>query len=312
MKYCIAIFMLTCALLFANEPDDFLHIEAISSLEQATVGQVIEYKVSITGESLKDVKIVVPEKQEVFPSKEEDETKTKDVDSIVPIYIIDSVKKNDSSDDKKQTITITMTISFYRVGSWFLPEIDITGDDGIKAGYNIPTVSITALNPNFEFQEAEAPLDAKRNYFRLAILIIAILALAFFIVRWLLKREKKPVVETIDEKPIDVFMRELDLLNGPTLIEQGKIDEYTFGVSEIFRRFLSSRFSFDAAEMTSSELQRYMDKILRTPKYMEIINDVADLLNLWDLAKFAEFMPAKETMLQSHEKIIKTAKRLAW
>jgi hypothetical protein len=36
-----------------------------------------------------------------------------------------------------------------------------------------------------------------------------------------------------------------------------------------------------------------------------------DSFNLWDLAKFAEFMPSRETLIASHDGIITLARRLA-
>lgn len=299
--------MVFASLLSAAEPEGFLAIDATIGREEAAVGQSVDYKIRITGENLSDVNISLPDKRQVYADTGGEEANGQ---AIVPIYIIDSAKKEENFDSPTQTVLITMDVRFYQPGTWMLPEVDITGADGIKAGYRIPSVTVSALNPSGEFQESEPPLQAPGSNMRIFVFVLLLLALAvLFVILW--RRRKKNTEAVIPpESPFDIFMNELEQLDGITLIKQGKIEEYTFGISNIFRRFLSGQFMFEAAEMTSGELSRHLVRVFRSARYAGLADEITDQFKLWDLAKFAEFMPTEDTMLRSHENIIKIVKRL--
>ena len=287
-----------CFPVYSDEQNSFLKIDAVVDPPSASVGSRIEYTVTVAGDNLDGVETEPLEKRELY---------LEDVSKEVPLYIVNSAAKNSSHG----LITVRVIISFYHPGTWSLPEIKIYGADKIRIGYNVPEVNITAVNEQGEFVELEEPFDSGVSYRKLFLFFVLLTALCLF-VYWLwrrLKKTKKLISPAAD--PFDLFLDELNGFGDNRFIHEGKIDEYAFGVSIIFRRFLSRRFGFDAAEMTTGEIRAHLSEILWTREYVMFLDDITRQFDLWDLSKFAEFTPDKSVMLRSHDDMIKAAKKLA-
>jgi hypothetical protein len=91
--------------------------------------------------------------------------------------------------------------------------------------------------------------------------VIAGLALAALLVAlyflWKKWQSASPAITSSPEKqllPHELAMRELDALRAQGLLESGKIQEYFFGLSEIFRRYLVTRYNFPALDWTTEEI----------------------------------------------------------
>ncbi len=299
-------------------------IKAAVLPEKATVGTVLEYKVTIAGKGLSGITIVPPEKREVYPEKKKDQAPPRkegedgeaDEDSAqyVPLYVIHTIKKDDRSDKTMTDITVTMQMSFYRPGTWQLPDVEIRGADGITIGYNAPTVTIGALNEKSEYQEIEPPLSLGGNWWRLVILILvlAVLAIAgFFAWQYIRKRIEERRAAPVLVPPIDIFMKEIEQFNGDGLIDEGKIEEFVFGISLIFRKFLSLQFSFDAAEMTTHEIEKKIKRVFPKNIHDAYAGQILVSFNLWDLSKFAEFTPTPELLHASLGRTVDLAKNIS-
>ncbi len=316
----IFMFFLSCAAMAGNDAP-VPEISASVSPAKSTVGSLIEYRIAVTGKASPAPTIVPPEQREYFPDaktgpeKEGGDGETEgDPSRYVPLYVIHSVKKEDRSDQEMTDITVAVQISFYRPGTWALPDIEIRGADGMLMGYATPRVEISATNEKGEFQEIEPPLELSGNHRRLVILVLALAALAtvaFFAWRRIRRKldERRSVIVVVP--PIETFLKEIEALGGPELIEDGRVEEFVFGISMIFRKFLSSRFRFDATEMTSHEIERKIRKALPRSLYLRSHDEIMENLNLWDLSKFAEFTPAKERLHASLAKTVELAERLS-
>ncbi|MBN2159213.1 MAG: hypothetical protein JW807_07445 [Spirochaetes bacterium] len=324
--------MLLCAVAFvlwlcaaykatAAEPPK---IKAVVKPDKATVGSILDYRVNVAGMNIGTIEIVPPEKRECYPEpKKEEQAKKKsdrgedaeeDPAHYVPLYIIHSVKKDDRSDKSMTDITVSMQLSFYRPGTWALPDIEIRGADGIAIGYKVPTVEILAVNEKGEYQEIEPPLSLGGNYWRLAFLAMGLIALgvaAFFAYRYIRRVWEERRAAPIVIPPIETFMSDLEKFNGDRLIDEGKIEEFVFGISMIFRKFLSSQFGFDATDMTTYEIERKIMKVFPRSLYDRHAGDIVQGLNLWDLSKFAEFTPSGDMLRASLAKTIELAKNLS-
>ncbi len=299
-------------------------IKATVTPEKATVGSMLVYRVTIAGKGLSGITFVPPEKREVYPEKKkvqasqrkegEEGEAGEDPAQYVPIYVIHTIKKDDRSDRTMTDITVTMQISFYRPGTWQLPDVEIKGADGVSIGYKVPSVTVGAVNEKGEFQEIEPPLALGGNWWRLVILILvaAVLAVAgFFAWRYMRKMLEARRAAPVIVPPIDIFMKEIEHFNGDRLIDEGRIDEFVFGISLIFRKFLSLQFSFDAAEMTTHEIQRKIKKVFPRNIHDAYAGQIMDAFNLWDLSKFAEFTPTPELLHASLGRTVDLAKTIA-
>ncbi|MDR3238166.1 MAG: hypothetical protein LBT84_06660 [Spirochaetia bacterium] len=290
--------LLTFFLASAGESNDFLKIEGKVNRTTVTAGETVEYTVTVAGTNLEDVDLRLPEERGLYIK-----------DEPVPVYIISSASKEPA----EGALAAAINISFYRPGTWRLPELEIYGSDKIRVTYNVPEITVAPSNENGEFAEAEPPFEIGGNYTRIAWLIAGglLAAVAVFFIWRYVKKKRESRAASAPVNPFDLFTRELEEMGGGALIDEGKIDEYAFGISVIFRRFLSRRFGFDAAEMTTGEIRSHLSKAFRSSDHAPLLNEVIAQFDLWDLSKFAEFTPAASTMLQSHSNIIQTAKRLA-
>ncbi|MBP7738759.1 MAG: DUF4381 domain-containing protein [Spirochaetes bacterium] len=298
-------------------------IRATVTPEKATVGTILVYKVTIAGKDLGGITIVPPEKREVFPEKkkaqaipkkEGEEEAEEDPAQYVPLYVIHSIKKDDRSDKAMTDITVTMQISFYRPGAWQLPDVEIKGSDGIAIGYKTPSVTIGAVNEKGEFEEVEPPLALGGNWWRLVILILVLAVLGvvgFFAWRHIRKRIEERRTAPVIVPPIDIFLKEIEQFNGDRLIEDGRIEDFVFGISMIFRKYLSLQFHFDAAEMTTYEIEKKIKKVFPRNIHDAHAAQIMDGFNLWDLSKFAEFTPSPEHLRASLGKTVDVAKKIS-
>ncbi len=328
MKPVLATLAAVMLMAAAPEPGDQAapEIKATVRPEKATVGALLDYKINITGRGLAGMGIVPPEKREFYLEQKEAKQKKaeegaegaegeqEDPAKYVPLYIIHSVKKEDRSDRTMTDIIVTMQLSYYHPGTWQLPDVDIKGADGIAIGYQVPKIEIQAVNEKGEFQEIEPPLKLSGNYWRLAFLVLGLAAFGaatFFIGRraWALYQERKNAPVIIP--PIVTFMNEVERFGGDRLIDEGRTDEFVFGISMIFRSFLSAQFRFDATDMTTYEIEKKIRKVFPRGLYDGCSGDIMRNFNLWDLSKFAEFAPTKEQLHASLAETIRLARTIS-
>jgi hypothetical protein len=290
-------------------------IRAAVSAEKATVGDEIEYEVKITGDGSDALNITVPGKKNYYPPEKDDPKKNssgndKNPSSNVPVYSINDAKKYRVVKGGSG-IRVSMKLSYYRPGRHQLPEIDIRDGDGTKVGYRIPEIEVNEINREGTFQEIDPPLDLGGNYYRIILAVLglaAACAIAFFAYRYFKRRKEQSVPPPARVPPIDVFRRQMDEFNGMKLIEDGMAAKYAFGISMIFRGYLSLQMSFDAMDMTSDEI---LKTVASRPGWRKFLDDMSSCFSLWDLSKYAEFSPSRETMIGNMESAVRLAERIS-
>lgn len=313
--------LLTLPAVSAGKGD--LRISAGVKPKETTVGSSMEYRVSIAGDDLSKVEILLPEKREFFPpEKKEEKKKGKKKDageqdsdeenpsSFVPLYVIHSARKEDSSEKDLSYVTVIMRLSYFRPGTYQLPLIEIKGADKISVAYKIPTVTVKPLNKEGQLSEIEPPLDLGGNYTRLILIIAATVLLTLlgvFVYRYVKRRREEAAAVEVVIPPIEIFRSELKKLKGEKLIAADRVEEYIVGISTIFRRYLSGVLDFDAMEMTTDEVNRTLKKLKRRHNLDPYHDVIMSAFNLWDLSKFAEFTPSKEILSEN----LKTTSSLA-
>ncbi len=293
-------------------------VKAVVKPETATVGSVVQYRLNLAGEGLDDITILLPEDREYYPEREDDKKKNdgdeeKKPSESVPLYIIHNAKKNDNSSDTMTDITVVLEISYYRPGKYELPVIEIRGEDTIPIGYEVPVIEIRELNTKGELEQIEPPLELGGNYTRLILLLIGTavataLGIALFL--YLRKRRQEKLDAPLIVPAIELFHKDLKKFKGDKLIEAGKVEEYVFGISQIFRRYLSRQFGFDAMEMTSYEIEKALSHYMAPELLGKYGDRVTKYFDLWDLSKFAEFTPSREILMENLKNTGKTAEEL--
>jgi hypothetical protein len=294
-------------------------IKAVVNPDRATLGEPLTFQVNIAGRGSGGITVIPPKDREYYPDKKikiprktgESGEAQPDPSNFIPLYVIHSIKKNDRTDNAIIDISVTIQISYYRPGTYALPEVEIRGADGISIGYKVPTVEIRPVNEKGDFQDIEPPLSLGGNYTRLALLILGMIGFAivgFVGFRYFKKLydEKKPAPAAAP--PIEIFLKEIETFGGGALIDGGRVEEFVFGISMIFRKFLSLQFGFDAIDMTTYEIEKNLRKMFTQHMYDRHFNMIMRSLNLWDLSKFAEFSPSRETLHADLEKTVSLAK----
>ncbi len=299
-----------------------ISLNASATPEKGTVGQPITYTLTISGIDPGTLKITLPEKKIVYPDKRNSENKDnknsdeseKSSEEFVPLYIIGSASRDDSDAAGIKQVNIKILLSYYRPGNYKLPEIKISGSDGIVIGYNIPSVTIEETNKEGKLEEVEPPVSLSGNYTRIVWIIaglIILAAAAFMLFRYFKKRKKIPVIELPQIPPIEIFLNEVETLKLREHILDGKINEYVFDISIIFRRYLSSMLDFDAAEMTTDEIALNIKKFMPHELYSVFGDEIIKNMRLWDYSKFAEFAPSTELLLNNLDAAVSVAKKIS-
>ncbi len=304
-------------LLYGQENAEQLKISAAVMPEQVYAGQTVEYRIDLEGNRLSELEIELPEPGKIFPDQvKKDSSQAASGKEVpeqdpVPLFVIESSAEDCGQAVSHQTEekrSFAVKISCYRPGIWKLPELKISGSDGIVTGYKIPEIRVNAVNPEGSFAEIEPPLMPENSYFRLILLVLGAAALAAAAVILILCfRKKSKKVLLAEVHPLEDFLMEAEKIRAGCLTEKFIPAEYCFDISMAFRRLLSFVMKADTVEMTTDEISRILKKKFHGN---EETQQIMALFELWDLSKFAEFSPSEDTMLAGHDTAVRTARRL--
>jgi len=117
---------------------------------------------------------------------------------------------------------------------------------------------------------------------------------------WKYRKQRKPPVAP--KTPLEIALGKLNDLVNSRMLENGQIRRFYFGLSDIFREFIEKEVKITAQEATLEEL-RPMIRDCRELKPEEK-SDALWLLELADMAKFAQYAPPKDDIIRS----VKTAR----
>lgn len=290
-------------------------INAVADPVKTTVGTPLVYTLKITFPLSSELKVALPEEKLYYPPDSpgaaENAAKRLPAHSV-PLYGVQSADKKEETRGTDKTITVQVTLSYYRPGAHNLPELGIFDAEGIRVGYRVPSVTIDAVNPEGKFNEIEGPLALRGNYYRIMIiagcLAVAAAAILLAVRRYRGKNNMRPDTAS-PRNPLQVFMEGMDELRR--FAAEGRAAEYSEAVSLRFRRYLSARFGIEAMEMTAAEILRFLDGVMPPGGYMRQGRSPESLLRLWDLSKFAEFAPPPDALRANLDATAELARRLS-
>jgi len=293
-------------------------IDSALSTEKVRVGDTLTYAITLKGSGLEAIKSILPEVRDYYPEAEtaagpavkgRDGKTEETLKEPVPLYRVKSALRETGPDG---SVSIKVVMTYLRTGTYTLPEVKITGDDGLAIGYRVPSVTIIETNKEGKFEEIEGPIEPPSDYkailfTMLLILLLCAIAVAagYFLYNYIKKRRVKAVPE-IQVSPYEQFLIDLKGMKPEGLIDSGDVRQYAFDMSITFRRFISARFGFDAAEMTTDEIRRSLKRFMPPVLYREHGDEIMRCMDLWDISKFAEFTPSAE-MLHENLRSVKGA-----
>ncbi len=289
-----------------------VHLQSVDSAvtpDRARVCDPFTHAVTLRGTGLDKLKIVLPETKSYFPEPEDKKKKSADKtdndENMPPLYAVKSAELIPGRDADSETLTAKLIILYMKPGTYTLPEIKITGEDGVPIGYRPQSVTVIETNLEGAFEEIEGPLESAADYRRMALVAaaaIAVIALSMAAGIYLYRRWKKdksaadalPVIP-----PYMRFIAELESFNPEECIASGRVKEYVFGMSIAFRHLLSAQFGVDAAEMTTDEIRAGLKKFMPAELYSVYADEIMGAMDFWDISKFAAFTPSADMMREN-------------
>lgn len=286
-------------------------IEASLSPAKATVGIMLIYRIIISGSGSADYDLHIPAEKGFFPDKRDDDSKGA---KHVPLYIIGDASREESKIEGSSASEIKVEITYYRTGEYKLPLFKVIDKSENEYSYKAPEVIIESINNEAAFADIESPLSLSGNYTRLYLLIAGILIFAIFIY-FLIKffsKKRGDIKEGIPVlSPLEIFMIDLKKIDAPKLISEGKVKKYVFDLSILFRKYISALYQFDAAEMTTDEISRILASVMPDVNYKRYSSEIINIMNFWDLSKFAEFSPSNELLMDNYNSTLTIAEKLS-
>jgi hypothetical protein len=266
--------------------------------DRCTIGTPVEYRLAVSGIRDGGVKIELPPKGTRFPGPEARDPHMKTAVSAggvkskeathLPLCVVREASFGKEEDGTEARVAI-VTLAFLRTGSFELPEITVKGADGVQIGYVLPRITVEPVNPSNEFQEIGPPREFGGNYTRICLLgALALVLIVAGIFAWRRYRHGIPVydAEVIPEAPLDIFLETLAALKAARLDEKGSGKEIAVEIHDALRGFVGAQCGMDAMEMTGTEMLAALKAC--APEGTEL-ERLAECLDLWELAKFAEF-----------------------
>jgi hypothetical protein len=282
----LIIFLVTQYGLRAAEPEIRAFIEPSVSKAGVTNRYTVEFAAPDSNYS-----ITLPERRII------------DENTKLPQYIISDIDQNSENREDLYYLTVTIQIAYFKPGKYELPAVRIIDSEGNELGYRVPTIEIIQQNTQGNFEDIEPPFKRSGNYTRMilvglvVLLLIIILVLLWkFIQKWIAEKRAQP--EKID--PAVEFFTSLNKLLKKLYLENNEIELYCTELSSIFRKYLLQQFDFPALDMTTDEIYKKVRSLHKKSKYAETIRK---MMQLWDLAKFAELRPSAEILTTNLDEV---------
>jgi len=216
----------------------------------------------------------------------------------------DHIQKGPYKSWGKTKLVYDLVITTFTTGDYEIPEINVTytDKDGTEKSVSSPKLilRVEPVKPGpddkDDVRDIKPPLTIPHSFwFWLFTVILPLLAAGGFFLYELLKAKKQGGVFSPVEpaRPAhEVAFERLEKLKGLQLVEQGKVREHYYLLSEIIRSYLEARFELPIVERTTSEAYaelRNSGKIKRSE-----ITDIKAFLEECDLVKFARLVPESE------------------
>ena len=207
-----------------------------------------------------------------------------DTEDISRIISSNTVLKDKGSYTEQNT---SYELSFYDTGkfviSGFNLEYTANNKKEIINGEDID-ITVLAFSDGETLPPLNEPLKIKTPWYIYVFILLLIVLIAlgiFFIVRRLRKKDKEINLIEIDEDKNALIL--LDNLYSKNYVRLNMQTNFYFELTEIFKNYLSSRFSIGVAKMTTKEFILYSDKNI-IPEY----EDIVSFLEFSDYVKFAK------------------------
>jgi len=235
-----------------------------------------------------------------------------DIKIIMPV-LKDSVthgieivsSKTDTIKNKDGYITIKQNyiVTSFDSALYYIPEFPFVnnGDTVLSNSLSLKVLTVPIDTTKQEIPIADikpianAPIDWQfiRNFIGFTLLALLILAVGgWFLIKYLKKKNQKPVEEKIPEiirTADEIALEKLEIIRQEKIWQSGRVKEYYTQIADVLREYIETRFNVVTFERTSSEIIDSLDFIKKD--YSESLNMLKKIFYTSDMVKFAKLIP---------------------
>ncbi|MGB2630947.1 MAG: BatD family protein [Candidatus Omnitrophota bacterium] len=280
------IFLSVCPFSLAEaENEGDIEITAESDKKEVYIGDRI--RLDITARNVSGTEVIFP-----------DTPKTLAEFSVIGSY---PMKEKRSGQGIKGQVYV---LSIYTTGTHVIPPVEVRyrfhdqDEWQAKLSPQVPVEVLSVLTGKDTDIKDLKGLVAFGGFNPWLVFILAAALVGLLLWRLWRKRKATAALEEAGPKPAHVVAyKELEELRAMDLPEKGRIKEYYFCLSDIVRRYLESRFSYRAPEMTTEE---FLGAIKDSREFSSELRELLkEFLSHCDLVKFAKYGPTPLEILDS-------------
>ncbi len=215
------------------------------------------------------------------------------------VEVLGYSKPDSSIIDGRLLIKQDIVVTSFDAELYLLPPFQVVdATDTIYSNLvalKVSTIPVDEENPDqfYDIKNVWKPPFVLADYY---LYIYGVLFALFLIcvVAYILKRmrNRQPILSfskpEVKLPPHQQAFKELDDIKQKKLWQQGRNKEYYTLVTDTLRRYMTTRFSMAAMEMTSSEI---LDIIRKESDADSVLENLKQILQTADLVKFAKWQP---------------------
>lgn len=206
-----------------------------------------------------------------------------------------------------------------QVGAHTIPSVPVTftapdpqrSDETIEGQILTPEVAIEVKSILYlqgeptDIRDIKSLLPISGGWINSFLFALALLLVGLGLWFWRRGRSKPsavPAPPAASLRPHELALKELRALNAKGWIEQGRVREYYFELSEIFRRYLGNRYAFPAIDWTTEEILQWLNRLPEANTQVRL--QVKSILQHSDQVKFAKAIPSVSASNHAMESIL--------
>lgn len=218
-----------------------------------------------------------------------------------PRWELVDTRRKSTSDEAKETTTLTLVFQIFRPGSTTLPSFPITVLSADGQALELHTepvdakiVSVLPADKTPDLKPPREPVAVWTDDYTLAwVGGIFLGALVVAAATFLLTRRGEEEAPGPPPRPAHVVaLEKLSALTTDDLLDRGEYMIYYVRMSEAVREYLGRRYGFRGTELTTTEILVHLEEV-DWPAGLSL-EDVRQWLYHCDLVKFSGVIPARE------------------
>ena len=270
-----------------------VEIEVAADLGEITVGDVVNYQVTLTWN---------PDELESDPLIEE---------NLGAVVVRDRVAlKRETLSDGRIRRTQSYSITSYKVGEYELPpplvKYTPKGEKAVVVAGEPVKLIVRSIAPEdaTEIRDIKPPRKAPRDLTKPALYAAGVFAgfvILILLVVWIVRRRRAKEFVEPAEPPYEKAMRRLGAAKKLPRETHEEMKEYYVVLSAIVRDYLDGRFMIPAPLLTTRQLEHFIEQEpSRAPFEAQ---GILNVLGGADFVKFARYMPDDEIAAADFETV---------